>query len=133
MQHKGSYRTQHPMPLSPRLSIYRLHPVTLASGAHRISGLVLILSVPFYIWLLIALTGTPGEFQNAIDVLRTFWGKLALWMVGMALIYHLLNGVRFLTIDIGWTDKRDLMRTGAKVMLGIAAVAAPLLGALLWL
>ena len=129
---QGSRRT-HSMPLSPRLSIYRLHPVTLASGAHRISGLVLILSVPFYIWLLIALTGTPGEFQNAIDVLRTFWGKLALWMVGMALIYHLLNGVRFLTIDIGWTDKRDLMRTGAKVMLGIAAVAAPLLGALLWL
>lgn len=121
------------MPLSPRLSIYRLHPVTLASGAHRISGLVLILFIPFYIWLFIALTGSPEEFQNAIDILRTFWGKAALWMVGMALIYHLLNGVRFLTIDAGWTDRRDLMRSGAKVMLAIAVVVAPLLGALLWL
>ena len=124
---------KYPMPLSPRLSIYRLHPVTLASGAHRISGLVLILAVPFYIWLLVALTGSSGEFQNAIDLLRSFWGKLALWIVGMALIYHLLNGVRFLTIDAGWRDKRDLMLAGAKVMLGIAALAAPLLGVLLWL
>jgi succinate dehydrogenase / fumarate reductase cytochrome b subunit len=132
MQQKGSHRT-HPMPMSPRLSVYRLHPVTLASGAHRISGLVLILFIPFYMWLLTALTGSPDEFQNAIDLLHTFWGKLALWMVGMALIYHLLNGVRFLTIDAGWTDERDMMRYGAKVMLAITAVLAPLLGVLLWL
>jgi len=120
-------------PLSPRLSIYRLHSVTLASGAHRISGLVLILFVPLYLWSLYGIAGPPEDFQYTIDFLRSFWGRAVLWMVGMAFIYHLLNGIRFLCIDAGWVDGRDTMRLGARVMLGIAAVTAVLLGALLWL
>jgi len=120
------------MPLSPRLSIYRLHLVTLASGAHRISGLVLLLFVPLYLWLLLNLTGSPEDFQHSVDFLRSYMGRVSLWMVGMALIYHLLNGVRFLCIDVGWADGRDVMRLGARVMLGIAAVSAVLMGVLLW-
>lgn len=119
-------------PLSPRLSIYRLHPVTLASGAHRISGLVLVLFVPLYLWLLLGLTGSPEDFRHSADFLRSCLGRAFLWMVGMALIYHLLNGIRFLCIDAGWADGRETMRLGARVMLGLAAVSAVLLGVLLW-
>ncbi len=119
-------------PLSPRLSIYRLHAVTLASGAHRISGIVLVMFVPFYLWLLHGLTGTPADFRHSVAMLQGPWGRLSLWLVGMALIYHLLNGVRFLCIDIGWADDRETMRLGARVMLAVAAVAAVVLGVLLW-
>jgi len=119
-------------PLSPRLSIYRLHLVTLASGAHRISGLVLTMFVPFYLWQLHGLIGSPEDFRYSVDFLRSLWGRVSLWMVGMALIYHLLNGVRFLCIDTGWADGRETMRLGARVMLGVAAVSAILMGALLW-
>ncbi len=118
--------------MAPRLSIYRPHVVTLASGAHRISGIILVLFVPSYLWLLRELTGAPEDFQHGIDVLQSVWGRLFLWGVGVALTYHLLNGVRFLCIDIGWTDSRDMMRRSARLMLAVAAVAAVVFGVLLW-
>jgi len=119
-------------PLSPRLTIYRPHAVMLASGVHRISGLVLVLFVPFYLCLLYGLTGSPEDFQHSVDFLRSVWGRASLWVVGIALIYHLLNGIRFLCIDVGWADGRDTLRRGARLVLGLAAVSAALLGVLLW-
>ena len=118
--------------MAPRLSIYRPHAVTLASGAHRISGIILVLFVPFYLWLLQGLAGAPEDFQHGIDVLQSVWGRLSLWAAGVALAYHLLNGVRFLCIDIGWVDSRDVMRQSARLMLAVAAVAAMIFGVLLW-
>lgn len=119
-------------PRSPRISIYRLHPETLASGAHRLSGVVLILFVPFYLWLLLGLTGSPEDFERYYDHLRSVWGRLSLWVAGMALIYHLCNGVRFLCIDAGWAESRNMLRLTSQIMLALAAITALVLGVLLW-
>jgi len=94
--------------------------------------MALVLFVPFYLWLLRGLTGAPEDFQHSMTMLHSAWGRLSLWCVGMALIYHLLNGIRFLCIDAGWADKREIMRQGARIMLAVAAMAAVALGVLLW-
>ncbi len=119
-------------PRSPRISIYRLHPETLASGVHRLSGLVVILFLPFYVWLLQDLTRGPESFEQSLDILRSVWGRLSLWMVGVALIYHLCNGIRFLCLDIGWGDSRRMMRLTSQIMLAIAVLSSLVLGILLW-
>ncbi|MDQ7000281.1 MAG: succinate dehydrogenase, cytochrome b556 subunit, partial [Mariprofundus sp.] len=55
---------QRERPLSPRLSIYRWQPGMIASLAHRASGLILVLFVPLYLWLLHGMTGSPDHFEQ---------------------------------------------------------------------
>jgi len=119
-------------PLSPRLSIYRWLPGMVASIAHRGSGIVLVLSVPCYLWILHGMTGSPQDFEEAVAFLHTPLGRLSLWLASVALIYHFCNGIRFLCLDAGWGESRDMMRGSARVVISIAVASAAALGVLLW-
>lgn len=121
-----------PRPRSPRISIYHLHPQTLASGAHRLSGVVLILFLPCYLWLLAKLSGTAEDFQAGMEVLHSAWGRIGLGLASAALIYHWANGLRFLLLDCGIGEQRQTMRRSAQAMLALAALSVVLLGLLLW-
>jgi len=119
-------------PLSPHISIYRWLPGMVASIAHRTSGLALVLFVPFYLWILHGMTGSPEDFNDAVALLHTGFGRLMLWLTTVALVYHFFNGIRFLCLDAGWGESQMMMRNSARVVLAIAALAAVVLGALLW-
>jgi len=119
-------------PLSPRLSIYRWRAPMLASLAHRASGMVLVLFIPVYLWLLHAMTGTPEDFSAARAWLHLPLGRIVLWLVGASLIYHFFNGIRFLCLDAGWGESREMMRFTARVTIGIGVVAVTILGVALW-
>ncbi len=118
-------------PLSPRLSIYRWQPAMIASILHRFTGLVLVLFVPLYLWLLHGMTGTAHHFADVTHWLHSGFGRLSLWLVGVSLMYHFCNGIRFLSIDAGWGESRDAMRNSARLVLGLTALVAVLLAVLL--
>ncbi len=120
-------------PLSPRLTIYRWQMPMLASLAHRASGMVLVLFVPFYLWLLHGMTGSPEEFDQILALLHSPFGKLTLWLAGTSFLYHFMNGIRFLLLDAGAGESRGMMNFSAKLVLGATMLAALVLGALLWL
>ena len=105
----------------------------IASIAHRASGIVLFLFVPLYLWLLHGMTGSPEGFAAASQWLHSGPGKFSLWVVGTALIYHFCNGIRFVALDAGFGETREIMRSSARNVIGIAAVTAIVLGALLWI
>ncbi len=118
-------------PLSPRLTIYRWHVAMVASLAHRASGIALVLFVPLYLWLLRGMMGSPDQFDMASTWLHSGWGKFFLWLAGVSLSYHLVNGVRFLCIDIGWFERRPALRRSAYIVLALAAIVGALLVLLL--
>lgn len=118
-------------PLSPRLSIYRWQLPMIASIAHRITGLILALFVPLYLWLLYGMTGSPENFETASNWLHSGLGKMSLWLAGAALIYHFCNGIRFLSIDAGWCESRDLLRHSARFVLAFTVVAAVVMAVVL--
>lgn len=115
---------RYPAPLSPRLSVYRWQMPMIASIAHRASGLVLVLFVPFYLWVLHWMMGTPEQFEQAVALMHSPLGKLTLWAAGVSLVYHFSNGIRFLLLDAGLGEARESMRLSARIVIGAAAVAA---------
>jgi len=119
-------------PLSPRLSVYRWHLGMIASLAHRASGMVLVLFVPFYLWVLHGMTANPDEFDRMQRMLHQPQERLTLWLAGVAIIYHFCSGIRFLCLDAGWGESPRMMRATARIVLVAAALAAVVLGALLW-
>ncbi len=118
-------------PLSPRISIYRWRAPMLASIAHRGSALILVLFVPLYLWLLQGMTGSPDHYAATLEWLHSLTGKLLLWLVGVSLVYHFSNGIRFLCVDAGWVESRTMMVLSAKVVLAVAGLTAIMLAGLL--
>ena len=118
-------------PLSPRLSIYRWHVQAVASIAHRASGLLLVGAIPFYLCLLSGLTGDAASFESTMSALQSPLSRLLVWFIGVALVYHFANGIRFLCLDMGLGESREMLRMSAKAMLAIAGVAAVVLAAVL--
>ncbi len=104
----------------------------IASLLHRASGLALVLFIPLYLWLLPGMTGTPDEFSDIQLWLHSPLGRIVLWLVGSSLIYHFFNGIRFLCLDAGWGESREMMRMGARIVVGIGMIAFVLLGVMLW-
>jgi len=118
-------------PLSPRVSIYRWHPGMIASITHRGTGLILVISIPLYLWLLHGMAVNAANFAAVFDWLHSGLGKFTLWLVGSALVYHFCNGIRFLTIDAGWGESRTRLRNGAKWVMAVSVAAALLMAGLL--
>jgi len=122
---------RYPAPLAPRLSVYRWRLPMIASIAHRASGTVLVLFVPFYLWVLHWMMGTPEQFDQAVNLMHSPLGKLMLWAAGVSLVYHFCNGIRFLLLDAGRGESRTMMRASAQFVVGMAALAAIAFGVLL--
>ena len=104
----------------------------LASISHRISGVLLILFVPFYLWLLHSMTGSPQEFEQSMMLLHSPLGRLSLWLVSVAFVYHFCNGIRFLCLDVGWGESRESMRLSARIVLAVAVISGIGFGVILW-
>jgi len=104
----------------------------LASLAHRASGIVLALFVPVYLCLLSGLTGSADDFARMQTWMHSLPGRSVLWLAGTALIYHLVNGLRFILLDAGWFEARESMRLTARISIGVGVLAALLLGGFLW-
>jgi succinate dehydrogenase / fumarate reductase cytochrome b subunit len=88
-------------PLSPHLQIYRW-PVTMATSiVHRITGVGLGAGIVIVAWWLIAAAMGPSEYTLFQSLAGGILGRLVLFGFTLALMYHLLNGVRHLVWDAG--------------------------------
>lgn len=103
----------------------------VASLVHRASGIALVLFVPLYLWLLHGMTGSEQNFAKADAWMHSGIGKFYLWVAGTALSYHFCNGIRFLCLDAGWGESRNMMRNSARLVLVIPVLVALLLLVLL--
>lgn len=104
-------------PLSPHLQIYRVQITSGLSALHRISGLVL-----NGLWVLIcaylALTIVRPEWAQLLHVYSAGWVMKTIVVVyGVAFLYHMLNGLRHVTWDLGWgLELEQVHATGKRVM-----------------
>ncbi len=120
-----------PPPLSPRLSIYRWRLTMLTSICHRASGILLMLLIPVLIWLLLSMSHHMLDFVQGMAWLHSPIGRVLLWLSSVSLFYHILNGVRFLCLDIGLGESRRMMRLSAQFVWWLTLLMAGLLAVIL--
>lgn len=93
----------HPeRPLSPHLQVYRWQLTMVMSILHRATGVALVVGVFALAWWLLAVAAGGENYVNAADALASPLGKFVLFGFSLALVYHLLNGIRHLLWDAGW-------------------------------
>lgn len=105
-------------------------PVTaLVSIGHRISGVLLFLSIPLMIWMLDSSLQTPEGYQQVARLYDQPLVKLLLLLLAWAGAHHFFAGIRFLLIDVDWgVDLATARRTAMIVnVCGVAGVLIALM------
>jgi len=116
-------------PLSPHLQVYRWQITMTMSILHRASGLVLVAGAFGLAWWLLAVAAGGPAYARAAECLASPLGLLALAVFSLALVYHLLNGIRHLLWDFGvGFEIPEVYRSGYAV-----AVLTVVLSAAIWL
>jgi len=91
---------QQPAPKFLNLLLIKLPPSGIASIGHRISGVLMFLSVPLLAWLFgLSLENEQG-FQQARQTLHSTPVILLSLLLVWSLSHHLLAGIRHLLLDV---------------------------------
>ncbi len=100
-------------PLSPHLHIYTQGITGTLSIIHRITGVVLSFGALAVAAWLICVASNTDCYAWCQQIIASWFGKLALFVFSVSLIYHLLNGIRHLLWDIGLgMDMGTVKKTG---------------------
>ena len=121
--------TQRSAPVYLNLLRIRFPVGAVTSIAHRVSGVLLFLSLPVLIYLLDLSLQGPEGFEKALGHLNNGWFEAGLVLLVWSLIHHLLSGIRFLFIDI----EKGVTLQAARRSAWLVNLCAPLLAlAYLW-
>ena len=100
----------------------------IASIMHRISGVAMLVAIPFLAWLLHYSLADADSYSRLTNLLQQSLPlKLLLVLLLWALCHHLLAGIRYLLIDI----EIGCDRLAARLTSLLVIAAAPLLALLL--
>ena len=112
------------------LNLLQIHfPVAaVMSIIHRITGVVMGLSIIPLIWLFDLSLGDQQGFSEAARLYNSLPIQLILPIALWGLMHHLLAGIRYLFIDAGIGVERALARGSAWAVM----LCAPILALLLW-
>jgi succinate dehydrogenase / fumarate reductase cytochrome b subunit len=77
----------------------RLPTTGIVSFAHRVSGSLLFLAIPFSIYVLdLSVTSSQG-YEQSLQLLQQPFISLILLLLVWSIVHHLLAGIRYLLLD----------------------------------
>ena len=94
--------TDNQNPLSPHLQVYRWHISSLLSIAHRILGVINLLSLISIFSFLLILSFGENYYDIFLTFINTFFGKFILIGFVWSMSFHIFSGIRHLAWDMGY-------------------------------
>lgn len=103
----------------------RLPTTGIVSFAHRVSGVLLFLAIPFSVYVLDRSVASVQAYEETVQLLQQPLVQLILLLLVWALVHHFLAGIRylFLDFDIG-IDKASSTLTAWSVLIAEFSVVA---------
>jgi len=99
---------------------------------HRVSGLLLFLALPLFLWMLQSSLLSIETYTQLVAVLRYPLSKLILICLLWAFLHHLCAGIRYLAIDMHIGVGLTHARASSKWVLFVSLGLTVLMGAWLW-
>ena len=127
------YEKSHKRPKNLDLLHIRLPIGGVVSILHRVSGVLLVLALPFAFLLLQQSLQGPEGFAQVVAKLNTLSARVLAFIITILLAHHFLAGVRHLLLDLDVGIGRSSSRLGAWLVLAGVAGAALVAGGYLFL
>jgi len=114
-----------------------LHQIKLplpgvVSILHRISGVMLFLSLPVLLLMLQYSLASIETHTRLLELLAHPLSKLVLIGQLWAFLHHFCAGLRYLAIDLHYVRSLEQARNSSKAVLAVSLTLTVLLGAKLW-
>lgn len=104
----------------------------IVSILHRISGVMLFLSLPILLLMLQYSLASIETHTRLLELLAHPLSKLVLIGLLWAFLHHFCAGIRYLAIDLHYVRDLGRARSSSKVVLAVSLTLTVLLGAKLW-
>jgi len=111
-------------PVNLDLRTIRLPVGGVVSILHRITGVILVFSIPVMLYALQESLASANAFTRFIDGFKAWPARLGFFVFVLILAHHFLAGLRHLLLDLDIGISRRAARRGAWwVLAGVTAVA----------
>jgi len=116
-------------PTSPFMlgQTYRFQLTSLMSILHRITGIALALGGISLVWWLMSIAIGGEAYEFASRQWASPLGMAFLFGFTLALVYHLLNGIRHLLWDMGWGMELPRVYATGYAVFALGAVVTALI------
>lgn len=119
-------------PINLDLTSLSFPPMAIASILHRISGILIFLLLPFLLYLFCLSLQSASSFSQLQKLLMNTPVKVGLWMVSSALAYHIIAGIRHITLDMGFGESLQVAKRSALIVILLGVVITIFLGVWIW-
>ncbi|OOY99734.1 succinate dehydrogenase, cytochrome b556 subunit [Solemya velum gill symbiont] len=99
---------------------------------HRISGVLMVLAIPFLIYLLDFSLRDAAGFAAAAGVLDMLLIKLGLAVIVWGLFHHLFAGIRYLLLDMDIGVEKQQARASSWIVFGVSIVVTLIVLGVIW-
>ena len=120
-------------PIYLNLLQIRLPIMGVVSLAHRASGVLLFLAIPYAVYLLGLSLTSRADFDHVVQQLEQPWLQLLLLALIWGLAHHLFAGIRFLLIDADIGVQKSSARLGAWAVIAAEIAVVAIVAWRLWL
>lgn len=117
------HKTTPKRPVFLDLRRIRFPPQAIASIAHRLTGVLMLLAILPATWLFALSLSGPTGFARAGEVLTGLPARLVGLLLALALAHHLFAGIRYLLLDLDIGITRVTARHSALLVMGLAVIA----------
>lgn len=122
-----------PRPVYLNLFAIRQPLPAIASVLHRASGALLFLAgIPVLLWYVQRSLASPEAFQAAMAPFATPFGRIVLFVLAWAYVYHLFAGLRHLALDLHIGIRLGPARSSAALVLVLSILVALIIAVRLW-
>ena len=104
----------------------------IVSILHRISGVLLFISLPLLLWLLAGTLDNAAAFESYHAFVAHPLVKIGLIGLLWAYLHHFFAGIRFLFLDAHKGLALNTARTTAKTVMALALICTAIVGVWLW-
>jgi succinate dehydrogenase / fumarate reductase cytochrome b subunit len=110
------------------LHLIKLPLAAFVSILHRVSGVILFLSLPLLLWVLQASMRSIETYTQLMGILQHPLSKLACLGLVWAFLHHFCAGIRYLAIDLHMASSLAKARASSKWVMGVSLVLTILIG-----
>lgn len=119
-------------PVNLNLFTIRFPRTAIVSILHRITGVLIFLSLPLLLCALQQSISSADSFAHLQASLASVLGKIFAWFILSAFLCHILAGLRHLFMDMGVGETLKAARFSAALVLTLVIFSMLGLGFLLW-
>lgn len=125
--------TRDGRPIYLNLVKIRLPIPGIISIMHRIFGLLLSLSIPFFTLLFGLSLQSESGYHQAVEIITSMWLQPVFALLIWSFVHHFFAGIRYLFLDIemGVSKQQSIMTSW--IVLGLGIVVSLLIFAGIWL